>query len=119
VLADKWRSDARQAALVQRLTDEVVKMDTSIDEVAESVFIPGTIRDALLQLRTEDREVITLVAWHGFNTEQIAAALGCSKALASLKLHRARSRFAKQLDRRQHNSAQPRHQMLRTAKEVP
>ena len=46
-------------------------------------------------MRPEDREVVTLAAWQGFTTEQLATALDCTKALASLRLHRARKRFAK------------------------
>ena len=68
---------------------------TSVDDVADSMVLRSSIRDALVRMRPEDREVVTLVAWQGFTTEQLAAALGCSKALASLRLHRARRRFAR------------------------
>ena len=118
ILADKWRSEARQAALVQRLSDQASTLPTSMVDVAESTFMPGYIRDALQQLRPKDREVLTLVAWQDFNTEQLAVALDCSKSVASLRLHRARGRFAKLLDGPQSNPVRPRQQMLRTAKEV-
>jgi DNA-directed RNA polymerase specialized sigma24 family protein len=38
------------------------------------------------------------VAWEGFTVEQLAEALGCSKPTASVRLHRARRRFASLLD---------------------
>jgi DNA-directed RNA polymerase specialized sigma24 family protein len=51
-----------------------------------------------MRMRPQDREIVTLVAWQGFSTEQLATSLGCSKALASLRLHRARRRFASFLE---------------------
>jgi RNA polymerase sigma-70 factor (ECF subfamily) len=118
VLADQWRSEARRTALGQRLEDDAATGHSSIDDVAESMALRGAIRDALARLRPEDREAVTLVAWHGFSTEQLAVALGCSKALASLRLHRARSRFTKFLENAHDTPVRMSQQLIRSAKEV-
>jgi len=118
VLADQWRSEARQTALGQRLEHDAATNHFSNDDVADSMALRGAIRVALARLRPEDREVVTLVAWHGFSTEQLAVALGCSKALASLRLHRARSRFAKFLEDTHDTPVRVSHQLIRPAKEV-
>jgi RNA polymerase sigma-70 factor (ECF subfamily) len=119
VLTDQWRSEARRTALGQRLGDDTATSYSSIDDVAESMVLRGSIRDALTKLRPKDREVIMLVAWQGFSTEQLAVALGCSKALTSLRLHRARSRFAKFLEATADTPVQLSQQLFRPAKEVP
>jgi RNA polymerase sigma-70 factor (ECF subfamily) len=69
VLADQWRSDARRTALRQRLADDAARSQTTVDDLAESMVLRGAIRDALTRLRPEDRELVTLVAWHGLSTE--------------------------------------------------
>jgi RNA polymerase sigma-70 factor (ECF subfamily) len=97
ILADQRRAEARRAAFAVRLTQEPVATQASHDDVAAAIVMRGSIREALSRLRSEDREVLILVAWHGFTTEQLATALGCSKPVASLRLHRARRRFARHL----------------------
>lgn len=119
VLADQWRSESRRMALGRRLANFADTGDSWAEDVAESMVLRGSIRDGLSKLRPADREVITLVAWQGFGTEQLAVALGCSKAVASLRLHRARSRFARILDTPADTRAHMSQQLMRSAKEVP
>ncbi len=95
VLAEQWRAESRRKALRDRLADDAITRSASVDDVADSMVLRSSIRGALMRLRPEDREVVTLVAWQGFTTEQLANTLGCSKALASVRLHRARRRLAK------------------------
>lgn len=98
VLADQWRSETRQRSLGRRLANQTVSSSNDVDDVADSMVMRGSIGNALKRLRPEDREIVILVAWHGFSTEQLAASLGCPKPLASLRLHRARRRFASFLE---------------------
>jgi RNA polymerase sigma-70 factor, ECF subfamily len=120
VLADQWRAESRRTALGQRLVDDATTGTTAVDDIAESMVLRGSIRDALVRMRPQDREIVTLVAWQGFNTEQLATSLGCSKALASLRLHRARKRFAAFLDERIEEDPSPADRpFVRPAKEVP
>ena len=87
--------ESRRKALGDRLADDALTGDTFVDDVGDSLVLRGSIREALMRMRPEDREVVTLAAWQGFTTEQLATVLDCTKALASLRLHRARKRFAK------------------------
>jgi RNA polymerase sigma-70 factor (ECF subfamily) len=57
----------------------------------------GRERQARLGLGEADRELLRLVAWEGLGHEQIAAVLGCTRATARVRLHRARKRFAARL----------------------
>jgi RNA polymerase sigma-70 factor (ECF subfamily) len=118
VLADQRRSGARQHAVGQRLGTEPSAIWDLGSSVTESMVLRSSIRGALVQMRPEDRDIVILVAWHGFGTEQLAVTLGCSKSVASVRLHRARRRFARHLKTQDH----PIHmgqQMIQPAKEVP
>jgi RNA polymerase sigma-70 factor (ECF subfamily) len=77
-----------------------------------------SIRGALAQMRPEDRDIVILAAWHGFGTAQLAVSLGCSKSLASLRLHRARRKFARYL-KTQDDPIRTGQPLIQPAKEVP
>lgn len=118
VLADQHRSDARRRSLSGRVAHAAATSRAAVDDVAEVMVLTDSIRRALGRLRPGDRELLTLVAWHGLSTEQLAVALGCSKSVASLRLHRARRRFAKNLEcQDQPTGAAQR--AVRPAKEIP
>ena len=53
--------------------------------------------EAWAQLRAVDREVLALVAWEELSVADAASVLGCSAAVFSVRLHRARRRLARQL----------------------
>ena len=93
VLANQRRGHARQVRLGQRLRDEVAGALAAVPhEPAE-----GAVPAALARLSEADREVLRLAAWEELGHEQIASVLGCSKAAARVRLHRARKRFAARL----------------------
>jgi RNA polymerase sigma factor (sigma-70 family) len=119
VVADQRRSEARQRALGKRLADSAAASQAAVDDEALSFVLRGSIRDALAQMRPEDREILTLVAWHGFNTDQLAVALGSSKALASLRLHRARRKFVRLFEGQEGSSTRFGEQAIRPLREVP
>jgi RNA polymerase sigma-70 factor (ECF subfamily) len=96
-LADGRRSDRRREALWGRLSGGYSTAGIDID-VAEQLHLRGSIGPALQALSPDDRDILVLVAWEGFTVEQLAEALGCSKPTASVRLHRARRRFASLLD---------------------
>lgn len=97
-LADRRRADRRREALWSRLaSDRPVSTSADVD-VPGQIHLRGSIGLALQALRPDDREILVLVAWQGFTIEQLAKALGCSKQTASVRLHRARRRFAALLD---------------------
>ena len=52
---------------------------------------------AWAQLRPGDQEVLSLVAWEELTVAEAAGVLGCSAAVFSVRLHRARRRLARLL----------------------
>ena len=77
----------------RRLATEVDGTDFA-DDVAEQVVV---LR-ALAGMSDSDRELLTLVAWHGLTVRQAAHVLGCSTATLSVRLHRARRRLEKTVE---------------------
>jgi RNA polymerase sigma-70 factor (ECF subfamily) len=87
------RGRQRQEAVAQRI------VDTSAPRVSADVSREAELVDAALaRLALRDREVLLLSAWDDLDRAAIAQVLGCSKANASLRLHRARRRFAAAVD---------------------
>jgi RNA polymerase sigma-70 factor (ECF subfamily) len=90
VLANQRRGRARQEALAERLRHE------SRDGSGE---IDGAVLEALGRLREADREVLLLHAWEGLDNRDAATVVGCSANAFAVRLHRARDRFARELER--------------------
>jgi RNA polymerase sigma-70 factor, ECF subfamily len=93
VLSQQRRGAGRRRALVGRLSFAAVA----------PVEMPG-LRDsplagALARLSARDREALLLRYWEELSPEQIAQALGCTRAAAAVRLHRARRRLARELSR--------------------
>jgi RNA polymerase sigma-70 factor (ECF subfamily) len=109
----------RRSALRERLGGLAFSNGSRIDDLPESIVLQRSIRNALAGLRPQDRDLVVLTAWHGFDLEQLAVALDCSKPLASLRLHRARRRFANLLDAEQDAPSPVRLSDMRPAKEIP
>jgi DNA-directed RNA polymerase specialized sigma24 family protein len=59
----------------------------------------GPAATAFKALRSDDRELLALVAWEGLGAVEIARVLGCSRNAARIRVHRARRRFARELAR--------------------
>jgi RNA polymerase sigma-70 factor (ECF subfamily) len=88
VLANQRRGERRRTALAERLT---VDLDSA--EVSLSVGSDGRVARAFAALSESDREVLALIAWEELTREELAGALGVSRPVARLRLHRARRRF--------------------------
>jgi RNA polymerase sigma factor (sigma-70 family) len=83
------RSSRRQHAVSERLAGQP---DASAAAGAET---PGdAVAAALTALSEPDREILLLHAWEELNRREISAVLNCSVANVSVRLHRARKRFA-------------------------
>lgn len=59
---------------------------------------------AFRELRDTDRELLSLVGWEGLDHGQIASVLGCSRNAVRIRLHRARRRLARALERQEPHS---------------
>lgn len=119
VLADQRRSESRRIALRHRMASSATTCSSAEDDLVNAMELRGAIGAALNRLAPNDRELVTLVAWQGFTTEQLATALGCSKGLASLRLHRARRRFAKSFDEQVSAPSPANGALIRPAREIP
>jgi RNA polymerase sigma-70 factor (ECF subfamily) len=94
VLANKRRSQSRQAALQTRLANESrhTAQPTAADASGER------IRQALLSLGETDREALLLLGWEGLSHRDAARVLGVRAGTFAVRLHRARRNLAGALD---------------------
>lgn len=93
-LANAARSTNRASRLGERLADSLA--DVAVPDPStlhEHRTESRLVREALEQLSTEDRELVTLIAWEGLTPAQAATALGLSAGTARVRLHRARTRL--------------------------
>jgi RNA polymerase sigma-70 factor, ECF subfamily len=67
-------------------------------DVADQVSQRQAALRALASLPEADRELLTLVAWHGLSAREAAQVVGCSTATFFVRLHRARSRLQRAMD---------------------
>ncbi|MFC5184594.1 RNA polymerase sigma factor [Actinomadura harenae] len=80
------RRGLKTAALIAELSVAAPSRDGS-----------SVVADVFGRLPDRDRELLALVAWEGLSTTEIATVLGCSSNAVSIRLHRARKRFARAL----------------------
>ncbi|MEU9789051.1 RNA polymerase sigma factor [Streptomyces sparsogenes] len=92
------RRDGRQYALAVAEAQRVITSGAQVDDVAAGVTERAAALQALAGLSEADREVLTLVAWHGLGPRQAARVLGCSTATFSVRLHRARRRLERSVN---------------------
>lgn len=94
VLANRRRSDARAAALNERI------VATTPREPARTGAAPVdmALDRALAALSERDRELLLLVAWDGLEPARAARALGIRPGTFAVRLHRARRRLARLLE---------------------
>jgi RNA polymerase sigma-70 factor (ECF subfamily) len=90
VLANHRRGESRRLSLADKLRD-----DLSTAAPAEPTNNPELEQAAAAfrKLSDSDRELLSLVAWEGLDTTELATTLGCSKNAAGVRLHRARRRL--------------------------
>jgi len=89
VLANHYRASTRRDRLVARLENDPGSATPGFDAVHE----------ALDALRPDDREILTLSAWDDLDNDEIAVVLGITPAAVAVRLHRARTRLARELGR--------------------
>lgn len=69
-----------------------------VEESVQSHERRQQLHAALAQLKTKDREIISLRYFEGLSGEETAVILGCSPANAHVRLHRALKRLRQQLN---------------------
>ena len=100
---NRLRAAGRRARLFDRLALNAVAHGPG-QEPADSLGEVAVVREAFLRLRERDRELLSLLAWEGLTHTQAAAALGTTKAVISVRAHRARRRLVKELAAAGHSS---------------
>lgn len=90
VLANQRRAGDRRDALAERAAAHAAD---AAPDLADAVGLRADLARALGQLTERDRELVLLVAWEGLTVAEAAAALGCSRGAAAVRLHRARRRL--------------------------
>jgi len=91
VAANQRRGNARRTALAILLAAE---FQATVSEPFTASALDEGVARAFAALSDSDRELLALVAWEGLSPRELAVALGVSRSVARLRLHRARRRFA-------------------------
>jgi RNA polymerase sigma factor (sigma-70 family) len=95
-LANQRRGERRRGRLWGRLRAEPPPGAWHRAEADDEL---ASVAAAYARLRDEDRELLALAAWEELDPGEIAMVLGCSRNAARIRLHRARSRLARELQR--------------------
>ncbi|PWI20522.1 siderophore-interacting protein [Streptomyces sp. Act143] len=72
--------------------------ETQAGDVATVVADRHVALQALASLPESDRELLTLIAWHGLSTKEATQVLKCTSAALAVRLYRARRRLEKALE---------------------
>ena len=95
VLANHRRSERRRLTRHAELTDEVEHLYAVPSHHSE----PDGVGEAMDMLADSDRELLALALWEELDPGEIATVLDCSRNAARIRLHRARKRLAKALEK--------------------
>jgi RNA polymerase sigma-70 factor (ECF subfamily) len=91
----QFRAAARQQSIAAELAAWAADAEADVAvEVADRL----TVIRALATLSEQDRELLTLVAWHGLPASAAAQVVGCSAAAYFVRLHRARRRLERAIN---------------------
>ena len=93
VIGSQFRAAARQQSISAELRAWVTEAQLAAPDVADEVSERIAVLAALAALPEADRELLTLVAWHGLKPNEAAQVVGCSTAAYFVRLHRARRRL--------------------------
>jgi RNA polymerase sigma-70 factor, ECF subfamily len=93
VAMSQRRAQARERSLAAELDGWAADAASAVGDIADDVAERVAMLTALATLAEPDRELLTLVAWHGLSPKAAAAVIGCSTAAYFVRLHRARRRL--------------------------
>lgn len=93
VAMTQFRATVREQSVAAEMRAWLSADDTTARDVAEDVADRIVALAALAELHEADRELLTLVAWHGLTAKSAARVIGCSTAAFFVRLHRARRRL--------------------------
>ncbi|ROO90789.1 RNA polymerase sigma-70 factor (ECF subfamily) [Actinocorallia herbida] len=96
VLREGYRAELKRERFVAELRERATPPQA---DVAEDVAERQAALRALATLPEDERELLVLVAWHGLSPRAAAKVIGCSPATLRVRLHRARRRLQRELER--------------------
>ena len=102
VLANEFRRTRRSRQLATRLRADGWASDLTPEVVVVRQERDRVMLAALAELRPQDQEVLRLAWWEELPHAEIADILGCSQNAATLRVHRAARRVAKEYQRLNH-----------------
>jgi len=103
VLANERRRAARHGAALGRLEAS----GGGADPADGPVLADRRLEDALANLSDSDREALLLIAWEGLTHRDAARVLGVREATFTVRLHRAKRRLGRALERSQPEPTAP------------
>lgn len=95
-LANHRRSMHRRERLLRRMATERAPAP---DALPSPGGLPSLLFEALTRLPEPDQEMLALIAWEGFSPSDVAHAFGITQVACRVRLHRARRRLHKEIDR--------------------
>ncbi len=105
VLANQRRGNQRRDDLSVRMrTQKPSSLDVETEVVASDDR--RVVRVALSRLRDVDQEILRLAVWEELPHRDIAAVVGCSEASVAVRLHRARSRLGREIEKEERRVGQ-------------
>jgi len=97
VIANELRARQRRDRLGEHTRDDIATDRAVAGDHATLIAEQIRVRAVLESLSQMDQEVLRLTEWEQLDLTEAAAALGCSRTAAKVRLHRARRRFARRL----------------------
>jgi RNA polymerase sigma-70 factor (ECF subfamily) len=95
VIANHERSQRRRERLSERVGAQFAA-SVEADAVPSGASAAAV---AFGRLRPDERELLALVAWEGLDAREVASVCRCSRNAVRIRLHRARRRFVRELER--------------------
>lgn len=92
---------SRAAAGEERTAAYLRTHSTPAPDAFEELAARERLRDAFCALSANDREALMLIEWDGLSNREAAEVMGSSTAAFAVRLHRARRRLARELQRDQ------------------
>jgi RNA polymerase sigma factor (sigma-70 family) len=103
VVANQRRTAGRRSPDGPLIPLEAVPDPDPGTSIADRIADRDAFAAAFDSLSADDREVLALTSWDGLAPREVATVLETSPATVSLRLHRARKRLLKELERRGHS----------------
>ena len=89
LVVDHYRSRSRAAIQMDEVLERTLRYDAGIPESADEMLLAEAMRQALLQLQAEPRELLVMRFIDDLTIEEIAEALGKNRNAVYVSIHRA------------------------------